>query len=304
MSDLDGYNKPLQENFLPSMKVAIAGATGVLGRSLIPRLLQQGHTVLALARSVDKARALFGDEIEASDCDLLAPDAAERLSSLLPGCQAAAHLATAIPSNPAAPGAWDDTARLRTIGTRVLLQSCLEAGVERYVQQSIIMAYPDQGDEWIIESTPLDHSAGRATVCGPVMEMEAQLRRIPTGRIRWSILRGGNFVGPGTAQERVIENLRAGKERVLCDGSNYLSLIHVDDMARAVLLALEQAPGGTILNIVADPLRQGEYLDRLAEKIGAPRPQRNSSAACPPSWRCSRQAAKLILGWEPVESIL
>lgn len=286
------------------MKIAIIGPTGVLGRSLVPQLVQQGHTVLALARSVDKVRALFGEEIEAATCDLLAPDAAVRLSRLLQGCQAAAHLATAIPSNPGAPGAWETTARLRTVGTQALLQACLEAGVGRYIQQSIVMAYPDRGDEWIAEDTQLDHSPERAAVCGPVIEMEAQLRHTAAERLSWCILRGGNFVGKGTAQERVISNLQAGKESVPCDGRNFVSLVHVMDMARAVLFALRKAPGGTILNIVGDPLRQGEYLDRLAEKFCAPRPQRNLAAPCPPSWRCSRHAAKMILGWEPVERLL
>ena len=70
------------------MKVAIAGATGVLGRALIPRLLKDKHSVVALVRMPQKAVDLFGKKVEAVECDLLAVEAdalAELLAGLPPG---------------------------------------------------------------------------------------------------------------------------------------------------------------------------------------------------------------------------
>lgn len=126
------------------MRVAIAGPTGVLGRNLVPLLLQQGHRVRGLARSPSKIKALFGSEVEAEACDLLAPNVEEKLPSMLHGCQAVMHIATAIPRDFNAPGAWDTNNRLRTEGTQRLLKAALEAGVQRYIQQSISLAYPDR----------------------------------------------------------------------------------------------------------------------------------------------------------------
>lgn len=285
------------------MRVAVVGATGVLGRALVPLLLQQGYSVRALARSTAKARRLFPQVAETVECDLLSVTAAE-LSPMLAGCDAVAHIATAIPRDFAAPHAWDANTHLRTDGVRLLLEASLAAGVGRYVQQSITMAYPDHGDDWITEDAPLDSSPERAQVCAPVMTMEQMVRTTPLEQLQWCILRGGAFVGKDTFQAKVIEGLRLGKEIVPCEGGNFTSLIHVSDMATAVVAALEHASAGFVFNVVDEPIRYGEYLDRLADSIGVPRPGRDKAAICPPSWRCSNQAARARLRWQPIHSIL
>jgi nucleoside-diphosphate-sugar epimerase len=273
------------------MKVALVGPTGVLGRSLVPLLLERGHQVRALGLSTEAIRGLFGDAVEAVACDLLAEGLESRLPGMLDSCQAAFHIATAIPRDFSAPGAWDTNTRLRTVGTRRLLDAVLEAGVRRYVQQSISLAYPDRGGAWIEEYTPLDESPERAEICDP-------------SDLEWCILRGGTFVGPGTFQERHMTGLQAGRKKVPCDGSAYVSLVHVGDMARACAAVLEREAAGAILNINAEPIRQGDYLDRLALAAGAPLPERDPSQPCPPSCRCSTRAAHELLGWEAVNSVI
>lgn len=284
------------------MRVFVVGSTGILGYHLVPLLLRQGIAVRALARSTDKARGLAAAGAEVVQGDLLAPESAVQLASWLKGCDATVHAATSIPRDPTLPGAWSANTRLRTQGTRILLDASLAAGVQRYVQQSIIMAYPDSGDRWIDESVPLDTAPGRAAVTAPVVEMEALVRAVPPERLQWCILRGGSFVGNGTAQDDLIARLRAGTETVPCDGRYYISPIHVADMAAAVAAALA-APAGSILNIVDAPVRYGDYVDRLAAQIGAPPPPRDPARACPPSWRCSNRAARTILGWSPTHGI-
>ncbi|MCC6300992.1 MAG: NAD-dependent epimerase/dehydratase family protein [Anaerolineales bacterium] len=283
-------------------QVAVLGATGVYGRALIPLLLQSGHTVRALARSTAKAKSLFPQGVQILECDLLAPNVGSFLPSLLDGCDAVAHIATAIPRDFSAPNAWEANTRLRTDGVRAALDASLKAGVKRYVQQSITMAYPDHGDEWITEDMPLESSS--TEVRTPVITMEQMVRDTPLEKMQWCILRGGSFVGKDTFQEGLIERLRTGKEIVACDGGNFIALIHVLDMATATAAALESAPAGSIFNIVDEPLRQGDYLDRLADSIGAPSPKRDESVACPPSWRCSNQAAKLVLKWQPQHGVI
>lgn len=283
------------------MKVFIAGATGVLGRSLIPLLLQQGHTVRALVRSIEKGPVEAG--VELSQGDLLSEETKERMPALMSGCQAALHIATAIPRDFGAPGAWDTNTRLRIEGTRSLLDASLAAGVERYIQQSITLVYEDGGDRWLDESTPFDASPPRARTSGPVIAMERMVRAVPLDKMAWCILRGGSFVGRGTAQEKTIQRLHEGEERVPCDGRNYVSMVNVADMAAAIVAALQLAPGGSIFNIVDEPLRQGDYLDRLATLVGAPPAPRDAAAPCPPSLRCSNQAARSVLGWSPKRGI-
>jgi nucleoside-diphosphate-sugar epimerase len=283
------------------LQIGLIGATGVYGQALVPLLLENGHRVKVLARSAAKARDVLPAGIELVEGDLL--DAGTDLTAFLRGCDATAHIATAIPRDMGAPGAWDLNTRLRVEGTPRLVDAALTAGVERYIQQSIVMAYPDGGDDWITEDVPLNEEPERASRSEPVRIMEAAVRAVPTDRLRWCILRGGAFLGKGTAQDGEIERLRAGTLVVPCDGHNFFSPIHVDDMASATAAAFERAPTGSIYNIVDTPLRQGEYFDRLADAIGAPRPPRDLGQPCPPSYRCSNQAAKAALGWTPTHSI-
>lgn len=286
------------------MKIAVAGSTGILGRTFIPLLLEQGYAVRALARSTKKARIFLPQGVEIVECDLLSPNVEEHMSSMLAGCETVVHIATSIPRDFTAPNAWDVNTRLRTDVVKILLKTSLKVGVKRYVQQSITMAYPDYGEDWITEDAPLDMSSDRAWVCAPVITMEEMIRNVSPEKLHWCILRGGTFVGPGTFQDRTIENLRAGKEVVPCDGRNFVSLIHVSDMATAIVAAFMRAPAGSVFNIVDEPIRQGEYSDRLASSMGAARPQRDEKAKRPHSWRCSNQAAKSVLEWLPIHNII
>lgn len=273
----------------------------MLARALVPLLVQQGHTVRALVRSPEKLAVQAG--VELSRGDLLSPETVDRLPDMMAGCQAVLHIATAIPRDFDAPGAWNTNTRLRIEGTRSLLDASLAAGVERYIQQSIVMAYEDGGDRWLDESTPFDTSPARSGTNGPVIQMESMVRSIAPQKLAWCILRGGSFVGPGTAQDKAIRQLRDGTLRVPCDGSSYISPVNVADMAAAVAASLQRAPGGSIFNIVDEPLRQGEYLDCLAALVGEPTPGRDASRPCPPSLRCSNDAAKAALGWKPTYGI-
>ena len=283
------------------MRVFIAGATGVLGRALIPQLLERGHHVRALVRSPEKQSVLKQEShlVEFVAGDLLAPATVEQLPKMMEGYDAVMHTATAIPRNPSAPGAWDMNTRLRIEGTRSLLDAALAAHVRYYFQQSIVMAYVNGGEEWLDESTALATSSRNE----PVVRMEAMVRAVSMVDIPWCILRGGSFVGPGTAQGELVERMRTRKLVVPCDGSNYVSFVHVVDMAHAFVLALTNAMPGATFNIVSEPVRYGEYIDHMAGSLGVPFPPRDPSKPCPPSHRCSNEAARIFLGWQPRHSI-
>jgi 2-alkyl-3-oxoalkanoate reductase len=279
------------------MTVLVAGATGVLGRALIPLLIADQHRVLAIASNASTAD--LPAEVEAIDVNLLEDD----LLELVHGCNAVIHIATAIPSDPSAFGAWNTTAWLRKEGTRRLLNAALASRVRRYVQQSTVMAYRDGGDAWLDEAAPLDDSPERAEICGPVIAMEEMIREVRPQVLAWTILRGGSFVGGGGGENTLIDQLRTGHATVAGDGSNYVSLINVADMASAVAAALQSAPAGSTFNIVDEPLHYGDYVDALSDLIGVTRPRRAAELRLPPSWRCTNRAALATLGWMPRERI-
>ena len=285
------------------MKVCVVGASGILGRALVPLLLKQGHSVRALARFKKATHDAFPPEAECRSFDLLSASAVNDLALLLQGCDAVVHAATQIPSDFAAPGAWDANNRLRIEGTPRLVQASLAAGVSVYIQQSIEMAYPDMGDQWIDESTPFDTSPARAQTSAVVIAMENTVRQIPPNSMRWCILRGGVFVGKGTFQDNAINRLLAGSDVVAGDGRNFISPIHVDDMASAIAASLERGPHGSVFNVNATPMRAGDYADALASSFGVAKPGRDTTQPNPPSYRCSNERARNSLGWLPVANI-
>ncbi|QBD76401.1 NAD-dependent epimerase/dehydratase family protein [Ktedonosporobacter rubrisoli] len=285
------------------MHIFVIGATGALGRVLLPRLQQDQHKIHTLVRSAEQAKDLQARGVVASVGELLSPEGQRQLPELARDCEAVIHIATAIPANPSLPGAWDTNTRLRTEGTRALLAAALQAGATRYIQQSIVMAYPDGGDRWLDEEQPLDTTPERTVVCAPVIEMERQVKAVAPGRMHWTILRGGLFVGAGTGQERLLENLRAGQVEIPGNGQNFVSLVHVADVAEAFALALERAPVSSTYNIVDQPLRYGDYVTTLARKLNLPTPPYNSALPEQSSFRCSNQLAKEQLGWQPQHSL-
>lgn len=284
------------------MKIAVIGATGVLGKNLVPLLLKHRYEVLALVRSVKKAKNIFPPKIEVAEYDLL-EDEEEALIPLLKGCDCVIHIATAIPSDFSKHGAWDQNKRLRTEGTKKLINASLKTGIKRYIQQSIVMAYSDGGDEWINEEHPLDETPDRELICAPVIEMEELVKNIPENKMDWFILRAGIFVGRGTFQEKTIQDLKDGLNIVTGNGENYVSFIHVADMAEAILRSVENETGNIILNIVGKPVKQIEYLKMIAVKIGAVIPIQNHKLPTPPSFRCSNLRAQYTINWKPAHDI-
>lgn len=280
------------------MRIAVIGATGVLGRAVVPRLIAKQHRVLAISPHPDKASALYGSAVEMALGDLTDPKFERRFATLLKACDAVLNIATAIPkhSDLGTPAAWAKSDAIRKDGTPRLLKAALAAGVKTFVQQSITMAYPDSGDRWIDEDAEVTSA--------DIIEMEAALRAVPADRLRWTILRGASFVGAGTFQDDTIHALKARQVSVGCGGQRYQSYVHVNDMAEAVVLAAEMSLANGVFNICAEPLREGDYLGQLAQRIGAEAPRNVSSASCPPSQRCSNRAAAAALGWRPTHSIL
>lgn len=270
------------------MRVFVVGATGVLGRHTLPRLVERGHSITAVARHPEDVARLRRLGVEAHRGDILD---AESLREPLRECDVALHLATAIPTYRPGMG-WDLNDRIRREGTRNLLAAAREEGVRRYAQQSITLLYGDGGDQLVSEEHPLAPYPRIASA----LEMEEAVR---ASSLDWVILRGGSFYGPGTGREDAwYREAEDGTLTVPGDGSSLLSLIRVEDMARAVVLAGEAAPAGAVYNVVDDvPVSYRELYNYVAARKMLP----ESPAGGPPatSLGCSNAAIRRALGWEP-----
>jgi nucleoside-diphosphate-sugar epimerase len=259
------------------MRVFVAGATGAIGKQLVPRLAAAGHEVHGMTRSRSKRAMLHELGAVPVVADALDPDqVADAVAHAKP--DVIVHQLTAI-------GAVDvrhfersfaQTSRLRTEGTDYLLSAGQAVGVRRFVAQSNgAFAYARTGGAVKSEEDPLDPSPARE-MRGTV----AALRHLEEAVLgaEWTegiVLRYGAFYGPGTSMapsEAQFELIRQGKFPLIGDGGGVWSFIHVADAAEATVAAIEHGRRGVYNVVDDDPAPVAAWLPALAQTLGAKKP--------------------------------
>jgi nucleoside-diphosphate-sugar epimerase len=261
------------------MRVFVAGATGAIGRQLVPRLVAAGHEVHGLTRSESKQAMLRELGAVPVVADALEPDqVAEAVATARP--EVIVHQLTAI-------GAVDMrhferdfalTNRLRTEGTDHLLSAGQAVGVRRFVAQSNGAApYARTGGAVKGEEDALDPSPARE-----MRTMVAALRHLEEAVLGadWTqgiVLRYGAFYGPGTSMApggELFELVRKRRFPLVGDGRGVWSFIHIADAAEATVAAIERGSRG-VYNVADEaPAPLAEWLPALAQTLGAKRPMR------------------------------
>ncbi|MEO6471378.1 MAG: NAD(P)-dependent oxidoreductase [Aeromicrobium sp.] len=243
------------------MKVFLTGATGVMGRSAIRALHEAGHTVVGLARSSDKAALVAQLGATPQRGDLYEPAS---LVEGMRGCDVVANLATNVPVGTAAflPGAWKANDRIRTEGSRIVVQAAREAGVERVLQQSLSFVYGDHVDEWIDENSQIDVTR----YAEPVVLAESFVEDFARNDGEGVCLRFGLITGPDGNSAWLLKRARAGKPTGLGPRDGWCHVIHPDDVGSAVVAALA-VPSGTY-NAGAEPIRRRDLVDVYAQAAG------------------------------------
>jgi nucleoside-diphosphate-sugar epimerase len=288
------------------MKVLVAGASGAIGKPLLPLLASAGHEVIGLARTpragptpILAVDALDRNAIAARLRDV-APDAVVNMLTAIP--------ATLKPRRMTAEFAL--TNRLRTEGTHNMLDAARDVGVRRIVAQGLAYAY-EPGDGLADEDVPLMRRPPHqfASSVAALRELETA-----TTEAGGTVLRLGHLYGPGTmfaADGSVIADIRAGRLPLVGDGASVFSFVHVDDVATAVLAALDR-DGPGVLNIVDDePSAIRDWLPSTAAMLNAPPPRRLPTflaRLAAGGWGVTylsalrgadNTRARLTLGWEP-----
>ena len=242
------------------MRVFVAGATGAIGRRLIPRLLAAGHQVAATTRTAAKVEELrrLGAEplvVDGLDRNAVAKAVAETRPDAI------VHQMTALAgtSDLRRFDRWFATTNeLRTRGAEILLAAATDAGVARLVAQSYTgWTNPCTGGPVKTERDGLEPHPPRMQ-----RESLAAIRyleqAVPAAPLEGIVLRYGNFYGPG-ASEPLVELIRKRRFPVISGGAGVWSWIHLDDAAAATIAALERGASG-IYNITTTnplPFRNG-----------------------------------------------
>jgi len=297
------------------VRVFLAGASGAIGRTLVPKLVAAGHEVTGTTRSEERAEAIRAAGAHAAVVDVFDADRLrEAVAAAAP--EVLVHELTSLPDRLdfREEGIYEPTNRVRTEGTRILLDAAREAGARRFVCQSIAFAYRPEGarvkteDEPLMEDIPGNFGSGIRAL----HELEAMVLRAEG--IEGVVLRYGFFYGPGTYygdEGTTTADVRRRRMPIVGRGSGMFSFIHVDDAADATVAAVERgAPG--VYNVVDDePAPMREWLPVFAQAAGARRPLRV------PAWLArfiggrevptfalelrgaSNEKARRELGWQP-----
>jgi nucleoside-diphosphate-sugar epimerase len=302
------------------MKVLVAGATGALGKQLVPRLVAAGHDVVGMTRSAsrcDAVRALGASPVVA---DALDPEAvASAVGEALP--DVIVHQLTALS------GSLDlrhfdrtfaQTNRLRTEGTDHLLSAGRAVGVRRFVVQSYAgWAFARTGGPVKTEDDPLDPAPAAA-----MRRTLAAIRHLEqaVAGAEWTegiVLRYGGFYGPGTslaADGAHAELIRRRRFPVVGDGAGVWSFVHIEDAAEATVAAVQRGRRGVYNIVDDDPAPVAEWLPAVAGALGAKPPHRvpralgrllagEVAAVMMTEVRgASNAKAKRELGWQPAHA--
>jgi nucleoside-diphosphate-sugar epimerase len=302
------------------MKILVAGATGALGKQLVPRLVANRHDVAGITRSASKQDALRALGARPIVADALDPDQVARaVAEAEP--DVIVHELTAL-SGMSDMRHFDRdfalTNRLRTEGTDHLLAAGRAVGVERFVAQSYAgWPFARTGGAVKTEDDPLDPNPAdqmRGTLAAIRHLEQAVLGADWTEGV---VLRYGGFYGPGTslsADGEHLELIRRRKFPVVGDGAGVWSFVHIEDAADATLAAVERGRRG-IYNIVDDdPAPVAEWLPAVAAVAGAKPPRHvprwlgralagEAAAVMMTEVRgASNEKAKRELGWQPAHS--
>ncbi len=261
------------------MRVLVAGASGAIGKRLVPVLVRAGHQVIASTRTpgkTDALRALGAEPVVFDGLDAAA--VARAVEAVRP--EAIVHQMTSLASMRSLRRIDEEfvlTNRLRTEGTRHLLDAARRVGTRVFVAQSYT-GWPNarEGGRVKTEDDPLDtHPPATLTkMLEAIVTLEAMVLGAPD--VRGVALRYGSLYGPGTSLTEDGEYIEAVRKRrlpIVGDGNGVWSFIHVDDAAVATQLAVESDASG-VYNIVDDePAEARVWLPELARALNAKPPR-------------------------------
>ena len=256
--------------------VFVTGATGVLGKRAVAKLVEAGHAVTGVARTPEKA--VMVRDLGATPVEVDLFDAAA-VKDAIAGHDVVCNLATHIPRGADAERAesWVENARLRSEASVHIVEAALAAGSTRFVQESITFLYADGGDRWLAEDDVLDVPTWAAST----LDAERQVARFTEHGGTGVVLRFGLFRGPDS------------EPAALGDGDGWFSSISTDDAASAVAAALN-IPAG-IYNVVEDEPTARDRYPHAAVRDAVTNPMLARSH------RISNRRFKEVSGWAPIE---
>jgi len=287
-------------------RILVTGATGVVGRRVVPILIREGHSVVAMehgTRNHDALERMGAVPVQATYADT------KSLRRAVAGCGVVMNLATHMPATSTElihRSSWRENDTIRTRGSSNLVDAALAEGVGRFIQESFAPLYPDCEDRWIDEAVSLRPCRYNRSV----LDAEASAARFSKAGGAGVVLRFAAFYGPDSRFliEGIAQLRRTGRAFLPGSFDAFLSSISHDDAATAAATALT-VPRGTYNVSEDEPVTRRDYFDSLARALGLPAPKPfpwygrvilGSLGEClARSQRISNRRLKAASGWSP-----
>jgi nucleoside-diphosphate-sugar epimerase len=261
-----------------AMRLFVAGSTGAVGKFLVPLLIENGHEVIALVRTSEKANAveMMGAKVAVADA-LNKEELTAAIKTAEP--EVIIHQLTALKGVGNFKKLDEEfalTNRYRTEVTETMLTAARLVGTRRFIAQSFCgWPFAREGGPIKTEEDPLDPNppASFRKILDAIRYLENAVQK--SGDLQALALRYGMFYGPGTAIAKdgpVVDLVRKRKLPIVGDGAGIWSFIHIHDVARATVAAVSLGDPG-IYNVVDDdPAPVSTWLPALAQAVGAKPP--------------------------------
>jgi len=289
------------------MRVFVTGATGCLGEGIVKKLKGRGYDVVGLVRTADSARLLEALGCKVVIGDITQPGLWQQEASTAEGI---IHAAWVRPGRRLGMKWVHTAAAADVIAIHKLIEAAKKGNRCRaLIYTSAVAAYGSHGDAWIDESTAsIPGAIGQAHFSSEQFVMNAYRDGVPA-----FCFRPGTFYGStGSFAKFFLAEAQKGKLSYVGPGDNYMSFIHIHDVAEAYVLALECPPVGQVLSIVDDePIRMREMSELVLKTWGGGKVSsapvwlvalfagRPLAELLSGSYRVKNNKVKLLLGWKP-----
>ena len=286
------------------MKIAVTGATGVLGQEATEALVAAGHEVTGVTRQQRGVPVIEGRGAKAVIADVFSQS---ELTRVFRGHDVVINTLAKIPAGMTAlrPLAWREDDKLHQEASVAIAAAAADADIRQLIQESSLFMYPDNGDKWIAEDQALNV---RSSAFRPrVREMRAAVDFAQQGRTA-VILRLGQLYGRDPVTTDTLRKVRSGAPVLLGKPSNFITLLHHHDAGLAFVRALSARSG--FYNVGGEPIRRERWAIDLGREAKADGPakfhneitQRALNARMDVQRRSLRVSSRRFMnetGWRP-----